>query len=88
MNTAFAGRVLLVGTQARTVTPNRATALHIIPAALLLFILFGSPAGAQFTGDNQTIIIDGVNIDWQGDYYVGSNTAYDTLLIENGEVGS
>ena len=57
----------------------------------LLVLLLGSgvggePAWAQFAGNNQTNVISaGVNT-WPGDYYVGSNTYADALLIRNAGV--
>ena len=39
---------------------------------------------AQYTANFQTNIISGVTSNWSGDYYVGSNTFRNVLLIENG----
>ena len=41
---------------------------------------------AQYTADYQTNIISGVTSNWAGDYFVGSNTFADVLLIQNSGV--
>jgi T5SS/PEP-CTERM-associated repeat protein len=58
---------------------------HFPVVALVLFALV-SPhsAHAQFTGNNQTNIINGVVSNWTRDYYVGSNYVSDALFIQNG----
>ena len=43
-------------------------------------------ASAQYTADFQTVIISGVTSNWSGDYFVGSNTFANALLIRNGGV--
>lgn len=43
----------------------------------------GGTAQAQFTGNNQTNLISGVSSNWPGDYYVGSNTLADVLVVNN-----
>lgn len=56
-------------------------------AGILIPILFGSqPIHAQYTTDHQTNIISGVTSNWSGDYFVGSNTFANALLIRNGGV--
>jgi T5SS/PEP-CTERM-associated repeat protein len=50
----------------------------------LLAVALTNQATAQFTGDNQTNIINGTAVNWPGLYYVGSNSVSDTLLILNG----
>ncbi|HUK81169.1 MAG TPA: hypothetical protein VLZ12_00905 [Verrucomicrobiae bacterium] len=54
-----------------------------------LAMLWPVVARAQFSADCQTNIISGVVSNWTGDvplngYYVGSNTSFDVLLVENG----
>ena len=43
-------------------------------------------AHAQYTGDFQTNIISGVEVNWTGTYAVGSNAVYDFLGIDSGGV--
>jgi T5SS/PEP-CTERM-associated repeat protein len=57
----------------------------------LLVLLLGSglvpvPALAQFTGSNQTNTISAITSLWPGNYYVGSNTWADALLIRGAGV--
>jgi T5SS/PEP-CTERM-associated repeat protein len=42
------------------------------------------PSRAQFTGDNQTNIIDGTAVNWPGTYHVGSNYVADAQFVLNG----
>jgi T5SS/PEP-CTERM-associated repeat protein len=49
-------------------------------------LLFPSIVFAQFSGDYQFSIIDGVTSNWSAGYVVGSNTVSDVLIIENGGV--
>ena len=49
-------------------------------------VLLSPTAHAQYTGDFQTNIISGVEVDWTGTYAVGSNTSYDFLGIDSGGV--
>ena len=53
---------------------------------LLGVILCSRPTEAQYTANFQTNIISGVTSNWTGDYYVGSNTFADVLLIQNSGV--
>ena len=50
----------------------------------LLGLAFPHLAFAQFTGDNQTNIIDGTSLNWTGNYYIGSNYVFNSLFIVNG----
>src|SRR5437899_8541735 len=52
--------------------------------ALLAATVLGSPARAQFTGNNQTNIISGMTSNWPGDYIVGNTNFCDALFIRNG----
>ena len=46
-----------------------------------------STARAQFTGSNQTNTISGVTSNWNNNYYVGNNLAFDALqVINNGHL--
>ena len=56
----------------------------VLATVILGGILLGPPVHAQFTGDFQTNIISGVEVDWTGTYAVGSNTSYDFLGIDSG----
>ena len=56
----------------------------VLAAVILGGILLSPTAHAQYTGDFQTNIISGVEVDWTGTYAVGSNTAYDFLGIDSG----
>jgi T5SS/PEP-CTERM-associated repeat protein len=58
----------------------------IIPASLLLAVLVGPEARAQFSGNNQTNVISGISSNWTGPFIVGSNTFLDSLQILNGAV--
>ena len=65
--------------------------LRIRYRVLLLGLLTGMLMGArsssaQFTGNFQTNIINGVVSNWTGDYLIGSNLFADALLIQNGGV--
>src|SRR5205809_1879939 len=55
---------------------------------IALTVALAPVSRAQYTGNNQTNIISGVTSNWSGDYYVGSNTFADVLLIQNGGVFS
>jgi T5SS/PEP-CTERM-associated repeat protein len=57
----------------------------IVPL-IVAFALGASTARAQFTANFQTNIISGVRSNWAGfgAYNVGSNTFFDTLIIQNG----
>jgi T5SS/PEP-CTERM-associated repeat protein len=57
----------------------------------LCFFLFGAlqgipPAMAQYSADYQTNVISGITNYWSGNYYVGSNTFANGLMIRNGGV--
>jgi T5SS/PEP-CTERM-associated repeat protein len=65
---------------------NFCEAIGQITAACVALLALALPnqAHAQFTGDNQTNIIDGTAINWPGNYYVGSNHVFDAQFILNG----
>ena len=54
-------------------------------ALLVLCVVLGaisiSTTKAQFSSDYQTNIISGVVSNWNGDYIVGNDTAFDLLRI-------
>ncbi len=52
----------------------------------VVLFFFTNSAHAQFTSNFQTNIISGVRSNWAGfgAYNVGSNTFFDTLIIQNG----
>jgi fibronectin-binding autotransporter adhesin len=54
--------------------------------ALLAFWLGNRPAQAQYTANYQTNTISAATNNWAGNYYVGSNTFANGLLIRNGGV--
>src|SRR5271156_6504621 len=56
--------------------------------AVLALLLAGPAARAQFINNFQTNNISGVTSNWMGNgtYVVGSNTFFDTLIIQNGGV--
>ena len=56
----------------------------VLAIVILGGVLLSPTAHAQFTGDYQTNIISGVEVDWTGTYAVGSNTSYDFLGIDSG----
>ncbi len=58
----------------------------MVSASLFLTVLMGRDARAQFSGNNQTNTISGVQSNWTGVYCVGSNTFLDVLQILNGGV--
>ena len=49
-------------------------------------LLVGGAVQAQYTGNNQTNIINGAISNWPGNYYVGSNYYQNVLIITNAGV--
>jgi len=63
------------------------TLVYRVTAMALLACAAFSPSGyAQFSADYQTNIISGVISNWTGNYFVGSNTFANVLLIQNGGI--
>src|ERR1041385_1527281 len=58
------------------------TLFFVLPASLLAI----RSASAQYSANYQTNIISGVISNWSGDYFVGSNTFANGIMIRNGGV--
>lgn len=56
----------------------------LVPMLLGLGLTIAGPVSAQFTLNNQTIVISGVSSNWTGDYCVGRTNSSDLLRIDSG----
>lgn len=56
----------------------------LLPGLVGLSLILPEPASAQFTSNNQTIIISGVVSNWTGDYFVGRTNYMDLLFVQGG----
>lgn len=59
---------------------------HLIIGLVGMILQVAYPGRAQFSANYQTNIVSGVISNWPGDYFVGSNTFANALLVRN--VGS
>ena len=60
--------------------------VYLTTGSLVLIIFVSQRSEAQFSANFQTNILSGVGTNWFGNYYVGSNTFADVLLMHNSAV--
>jgi T5SS/PEP-CTERM-associated repeat protein len=64
-----------------------ANSIRHLTTLLTLFVLLSAPARAQFSDDNETIVISGVVSNWvDTGFVIGSNFVFDALQIDTGGV--